>query len=72
MTTIEGRELVAQVLGTNADSLSGSKPLAEAGQWDSLAVLDFIGMADEYCGKAVSPARVSKCKTVDDLVELLV
>jgi acyl carrier protein len=39
--------------------------------WNSLAAIGFIALADEHFGIGVSPNALAKCETVQDLIQLL-
>jgi acyl carrier protein len=54
-----------------AGSLAETQLLSEILEWDSLAVVSFMALADSTCGKKVAPAAISACKTVADLINLL-
>ena len=58
------------LLQLDPGTLKGSDRLDELEAWDSLAVMGFIALADEELGAAISPARLARCQTVDDLVAL--
>ena len=45
--------------------------LAKYAQWDSLAIVGFIALADRHLGVAVDPGGVAKANTVEDLLKLL-
>ena len=51
-------------------TLTGPEGLAELEGWNSMAVIGFIGLADDR-GLAVSLGSVTQCTTVDELVRLL-
>ncbi|MBK8091136.1 MAG: acyl carrier protein [Verrucomicrobiaceae bacterium] len=52
-------------------SISAGQALSDILEWDSLAVVSFIALADAKYGKKVSPAALKDCKTVDDLAALV-
>ena len=60
-----------QVLDADPGTLKGGEALAALDGWDSMAVLGFIAMADEYYGAIIPPKRIPECRTVDDLAELI-
>jgi acyl carrier protein len=51
--------------------LTGSEALAGLANWDSLAAIGVMAMADDRCGIRLVPKRINSCQTVDDLVELV-
>jgi acyl carrier protein len=59
-----------EVMELEPGTLTGPERLADLEGWSSMAVIDFIGLADDR-GVAVSLGSVTKCTTVDDLVRLL-
>ena len=50
---------------------SSDKSLSEMEEWDSLAVVTFIAMADLKYQKKVQPNDVKKASTVSDLYALV-
>jgi len=63
---------IEELLELDANSLKHDTELATLPQWDSLAVVSFLAMADSNYGVSVAPARVRQCKNVGDLAALLV
>jgi acyl carrier protein len=59
-----------ELMEMEAGTLTGQESLAELEGWDSMAVIGFIGLADDQ-GVAVTLESVMECKTVDELVRLL-
>jgi acyl carrier protein len=53
------------------NTLSGNEALTDY-PWDSLAMTEFIMLCDEHFGVTVPPTALRECKTVDDLVNLVV
>lgn len=53
------------------DKLTMDTALAELEDWDSLAIVDFIAMANSVCGKKVKRTDVTGAKTFSDLYALL-
>ena len=53
------------------DKLAMDTELAELEDWDSLAIVDFIAMANTACGKKVKRVEVTGAKTFADLYALL-
>ena len=45
--------------------------LEDVEAWDSLATVEFLGLADTSFGKAVSPIDVKLAETVQNLYDLL-
>ena len=63
---IELDELVELEPGT----LKGPEKLEELDQWNSMAMVGFIALADTHNGTKVGPRQVAACLTVDDLLKL--
>jgi len=64
------RELEAE-LDLTAGSLHGTQLLNELENWDSMAAVQFIALADEKVGVTLSGHQIATSKTVDDLLALL-
>ena len=58
-------------IDAEAGSINAGATLASIVEWDSLAVVGFIAMADFKYQKKVAPSAINACKTVDDLMALL-
>jgi len=52
--------------------LTGPEELSGLSNWDSMAVISFMSMADDRFGITLAPNAVNSCKTVNDLVALVV
>jgi acyl carrier protein len=63
--------LIEQNLQLAPQTLEGNKLLCEIEEWDSLAVLSFLAMADSHAGVVLSGEAVAGCSTVDDLYSLV-
>lgn len=59
------------ILELDADTLTGDEVLLEIDQWDSLAFLSVIAMADEHFNIVIQGDKLEKIKTVEDLVALV-
>ena len=70
MTKQEFYTEIENILETQSGSLTGDERLKDFEQWDSLAALSFIAMADATLGSLVSGTELAKCQTVEDLVKL--
>ncbi len=64
-------ESLDEVLDLPAGTLTGAEPLENLENWNSLAVLSLIALADEKCGVLLSNSQLVRCKSVDDLVQLV-
>jgi len=52
-----------------AGTLSGPENLEDLENWNSLAMVEYIALADSN-GAKVSPRQIRDCETVDDLAKL--
>jgi len=59
------------LLELDRGSLTLGTELAALGQWDSLAFVSFLAMADSKYGVKVAPAELRQCATVGDLMKLV-
>jgi len=57
--------------GIEEGTLSPVTPLAECAQWDSLAVLTVIAMADADYGVELSGSELRECSTPRDICNLI-
>lgn len=62
---------LAKILRVEPGSIKMDDQLDEIAEWDSLAVVTFLTMADSELGVRVSPPAVINCKTVADLMRLI-
>ena len=51
------------------DTLNGAEKLEDLEGWNSMAMVEFIALADGNGGKA-SPRQIRECETIDDLAKL--
>ena len=51
-------------------TLTGSEQLDELEQWNSMAVIGFMALADENNHVKLSPRQLAGCATVAELLEL--
>ena len=61
---------LTELLETNLP-LTGLEELSSLGNWDSMAVISLMALADDRCGVTLAPRKIDSCKTVNDLVELV-
>jgi len=52
-----------------ADTLRGAENLDDLENWNSLAMVEYIALADSN-GAKLSPRQIRECNTVDDLAQL--
>ena len=64
-------ELVHEMLELAPDTLNGQENLHEIQAWDSMAVLNFMAMADSEFGLTLAPKEVANAKSLPDLFKLL-
>lgn len=64
-------ELLAEILDVDPEEIKEEMDLAEAGEWDSLAILSFIAMMDEEFGREVNGATVKNLVKVSDALALM-
>ena len=62
---------LAEMLETKADAIQIGSALTDLENWDSLAVLNFIALADGKYGKSIAPVQLQQCATVADLFKLV-
>lgn len=51
--------------------LTGVEELSNLANWDSMAVIGVMAMADDRCGVTFAPNRINSCVTVNDLCALV-
>ena len=61
---------LSELLETDSP-LTGPERLSDLANWDSLAVMSFMGLADARFGVTCAPADINASKTVDDLMRLV-
>lgn len=62
---------LCEIIDLPSGSLTGSENLKDLEQWNSLAIMSYMALADDSYGIALSPAKLRECQTVDDLFTLL-
>ena len=60
-----------ELLEVDPGSLKVAVELTSLEQWDSLAFVSFLAMADSKYGIKVVPSELRQCKTVGDLMKLV-
>lgn len=71
MTTKEKMEILADVLDIDVEELSVDTLLADLDEWDSLAALSLIVVADEKFGKKLSGTQVKSFERVQDILDFM-
>lgn len=62
---------VDELLELPAGTTRKEQKLADCQQWDSMAVLGLLAIADEKHGVSIKPMALAECKTFGDVFELL-
>ena len=60
-----------ELLEVDPGTSKGADLLAELENWDSVAVISFIAMADEKYGVNIPAKRIAQCQSVDDLAAII-
>ena len=69
MTRKEFLSALDNLLELPPGTLTGSEPLDDLENWTSLAMVEYIALADSN-GAKLSPRQIRDCETVDDLARL--
>jgi acyl carrier protein len=64
-------EKLDELLELPAGTIQPDAALSDIVEWDSVAVISFIALADSDYGVTVPPQRIAECRTVDDLAALV-
>jgi acyl carrier protein len=54
-----------------SSTLKGPEELDALENWNSMAMVSFIALADEHFDYSISPRQFANCKTVNDLLGLI-
>lgn len=71
MNKQEFLDAIAEILELDEGSLKGEEILADIDEWDSLAFLSVIAMADEEFDVVIQGDKLEQISTVNDLVALV-
>ncbi|PTA50809.1 hypothetical protein C9I43_09965 [Shewanella morhuae] len=71
MNKQEFLNLLEEILELDSNTLQGDEVLMDIEQWDSLAFLSVIAMADEHFDIVIQGDKLEKIKTVNDLIALV-
>lgn len=71
MTKQDALRLLEKILDMGPYTLTGAETLRNLESWDSLSTLAFIAAVDKELGLALPGNQVARCRTVDELLELL-
>jgi acyl carrier protein len=61
---------VDEILELPEGTLSGAEKLEDLENWDSVAMVSFIALADEQNGARLNVKQLAACETVEDLLKL--
>jgi acyl carrier protein len=70
ITRDDAVHLIEDSVNAERGTVRGTETLEEIA-WDSLASVSFIGFVDERLGRELDAKIVAKCKTVPDLLAIL-
>ena len=70
MTRDQAIRLIEEAVAADHGSVRGEETL-ETIAWDSMASVSFIALVDEQLGRTLDAKVVAKCKTVSDLLAIL-
>jgi acyl carrier protein len=70
MTKTEFLLQMDEILGLCAGTIQGTEQLDELENWDSLALISFVAMAQSNTGVSISPQQIVNCTTVADLLQI--
>jgi len=59
-----------EILGLPAGTVRADRKLDELENWDSMALISFIVLAESHSNVSISPAQIVTCSTVADLLAL--
>ncbi len=71
MTKSEFFAAIAEIMEIDGASLTGTEALREIGNWDSLAVISFIALADEQFDVIVPGEKIKEALSLNDLAALV-
>ncbi len=70
MTKDEAIRLIEEAVAADHGTVQGEETLEKI-SWDSMASVSFIALVDEHQGRTLDAKVVAKCRTVPDLVAIL-
>lgn len=71
MTKKELLQMFEEIVEADPDTLTGEELIENLESWDSLAIVNLIALVDENFGITLSPEKIMKSKTVNELISLL-
>jgi acyl carrier protein len=70
MTRQEFLSSMDELLELSSGTLQGPEKLEELEQWNSMAMIGFIALADTNNGAKLSARQITSCTTIADLLDL--
>lgn len=61
---------MAELVEVEAGSLNPEDKLEDLENWNSMAMMGYIALADTASGKKLSPRQIRECETLADLAKL--
>jgi acyl carrier protein len=71
MTNADFLKIMEEAVMAKPGTLTGTERLDQVENWDSMAVVAFIIRANEHCSVALTHEEISRCETVQDLLDLV-
>ena len=65
------REELSKIIGKDTDEISINDDLVDHVGLDSLSILEIFGMIEEKFNVVLEPDKISKMKTIEDIVNLI-
>lgn len=59
-----------EVVELPSGTLQGSEKLEDLENWNSMAMMGYIALADTASGAKLTPRQIRDCDTVEDLLQL--
>ena len=61
------REMLSKAMDRPVAELIGVERLCELERWDSLAILNFMALADANRGVTIAPEKLLQCESIADI-----
>lgn len=71
MTRDEFITEIEDIISADEGTLRVNSVLIGLEDWDSLAIISFIAMADKKLGKKADVTSIKECQTVEDLMKIV-
>ena len=72
MSRTEFLNRIDNLLEVEPGTLTGGERLENLEGWNSLSVIGFMALANDEFGTVLSPRKIADCRTVGDLVTLVI